>query len=208
MTYVTYIMNHIPLASLDWQTPYFRAFGTTRDISPFLLYQWWEPIYYYASDIPFHESREKLGHFAGFVDNVGDSFCFKIVSADNDQILYRSVLRSALDTTNSNFRAVPEHLLPASTNGERTETLPKLLLRDASEPGILSEIPTNRVHYFNPNELVGKTFLRERDADGTIHRAEIIVRIENSESIPDQYLVKFGDGEREEVMSCNAIVDH
>jgi len=69
-----------------------------------------------------------------------------------------------------------------------------LLLRDASESGILSRISTNRVNYFNPDELVGKTFLRERDADGTIHRAEIIGRIENSESITDQYLVKFGYG--------------
>ena len=108
MTYVTYIMNHIALASLDWQTPYFRAFGITRDISPLLLYQWWEPVYYYSNDMPFPESREKLGHFAGFVNNVGDSFCFQIVSTDNSQILYRSVLRSALDTDNPNFRAMPE----------------------------------------------------------------------------------------------------
>ena len=40
MTYVTFIMNHIALASLNWQTPYFSAFGITRDISPLLLYQW------------------------------------------------------------------------------------------------------------------------------------------------------------------------
>ena len=140
--------------------------------------------------MPFPESREKLGHFAGFVDNVGDSFCFRIVTADNSQILYRSVLRSALDTNNSNFRAQP--ILSASTNGECTNyssALPNLLRRDASEPGIQlnsvsdnsnSEIPTTRVHYFNPDELIGKTFLRERAVDGTIHRAKIIERIKNS----------------------------
>ena len=60
MTYVTYIMNHIALASLDWQTPYFHAFGITWDNSPLLLYQWWEFVYYYASDMPFPESREKV----------------------------------------------------------------------------------------------------------------------------------------------------
>ncbi len=50
-----------------------------------------------------------------------------------------------------------------------------------------------------------KTFLRERDVDGTIHRAEIIQRIKDSESVTDQYLVKFGDGEREEVMGYNLL---
>ena len=133
--------------------------------------------------MPFPESREKLGHFAGFVNNVGDSFCFQIVSTDNNQILYRSVLRSALDTDNPNFPAMPEHLLSDSTNGEDTNyssAFPNLLSRDALDLDILlnsdsdnpnSEIPTNRVHYFNPDELIGKTFLRERDVDGTIHRA-------------------------------------
>ena len=112
--------------------------------------------------MPFPESREKLGHFAGFVDDVGDSFCFKIVSTDDNQILYRSVLRSALDTANPNFRAKPEHLISDSTNGENTNyssALPNLLRRDALDPGFLlnsnsnnpnSEIPTNRVHCFNP----------------------------------------------------------
>jgi len=120
--------------------------------------------------MPFPESREKLGHFAGFVDNVGDSFCFQIVSADNSQILYCSELRSAIDTGNPNFRAMPEHLLSDSTNGENTNyssALPNLLRRDASDLGILlnsvsdnpnSEIPTNREHYFNPDELIEKFF--------------------------------------------------
>ena len=63
----------------------------------------------------FPESREKLGHFAGFVDNVGDVFCFQIVSADNSQFRYRSVLRTALDTSNPNVRVMPEHMLSDST---------------------------------------------------------------------------------------------
>ena len=86
-----------------------------------------------------------------------------------------------MDTDNPNFRAMPEHLLSGSKNGENTNystALPNLLRRDALDPGILldydsdnpnSEIHTNRVHYFNLDELIGKTFLRERDVDGTIH---------------------------------------
>lgn len=77
--YVVYVLNHIALASLVWQTPIFRAFGVTKDISPLMLFTWWEPVYYYDADVPFPESREKLGRFAGCADNVGDAFCFKIV---------------------------------------------------------------------------------------------------------------------------------
>ena len=104
MMYVIYILNHIALASLNWQTPFFKAFGITCDISPLLLYCWWETVYYYDADLPFPQSREKLGRFAGFADNVGDAFCFKVVTSDTEQVIYRSVLRSALDKGNSNKR--------------------------------------------------------------------------------------------------------
>ena len=58
---------------------------------------------------------------------------------------------------------MPAHLLSGSKNGENTNyssALPNLLRRDALDPGITlnsvsdnpnSEIPTNRVHYFNPD---------------------------------------------------------
>ena len=39
MCYVVYVMNHIALASLDWQTPFYCAFGITCDISSLLLYR-------------------------------------------------------------------------------------------------------------------------------------------------------------------------
>mmetsp|Transcript_21450 Transcript_21450/g.24850 ORF Transcript_21450/g.24850 Transcript_21450/m.24850 type:complete len:243 (-) Transcript_21450:75-803(-) len=108
--YVIYVLNHIALASLGWQTPIFRAFGITKDISPLMLFTWWEPVYYYDPDVPFPESREKIGRFAGFVDNVGDAFCFKVVTADTEEVIYRSVLRSALDDDNKNLR--PSNLHP------------------------------------------------------------------------------------------------
>ena len=61
-------------------------------------------MYYYDPDVPFPESREKLGCFADFVDDIGDTFCFKVVTADTEEVIYRSVLRSALDNGNQNLR--------------------------------------------------------------------------------------------------------
>ena len=60
---------------------------------------------YYDSDVPFSGSRELQGKFAGFADNVGDAFCFCIVTDDTEEVIYRLVLRSALDEANLNIRA-------------------------------------------------------------------------------------------------------
>ena len=243
MCYVVYVINHIALASLDWQNPFFRAFGITRDISPLLLYKWWEPVYYYDADMPFPQSREKLGRFAGFADNVGDSFCFKVVTADTEEVIYRSVLRSATDVNNPNLRPsnVRSEKFGATLprNGECFESdgvcggeddggfgiseiqadlqpIPGALLRDSAEIPILLEcqseskrpdVPSKRATYFDPDSLIGKTFLQYREVDDTIHRAKVIERIENAEAVMDQYLIEYGDGERTEVINYNALVD-
>ena len=238
MMYVVYVLNHIALASLNWQNPIFKAFGITKDITPLCLFTWWELVYYYNPDIPFPKSREKIGRFAGFVDDVGDAFCFKMVTADTEEVLYRSVLRSALDDGNQNLcpssyptsdnsdddeayptpRSNGENAdLSQLLNASQTETqpLPFSLMRDAAEIPLLLTladddkdplIPSTRTHFMNPDELIGKTFLREREDDGTIHRAKIMQRIENADNISDQYLVKVGK-DREEVMNYNSIID-
>ena len=66
-----------------------------------MLYSWWEPVYYYNPDVPFAQLQEKLERFVGFVDNVGDVFCFKVVTA-TEEVITRSVLHSANSTINSN----------------------------------------------------------------------------------------------------------
>ena len=103
-----------------------------------------------------------------------------------------------------------------SLNEAQSETkpIPGALLRDSSEIPIILEsesniqdpgIPSQRSQFFD--ELIGKAYLREREVDGTVHRAEVTEQVQNSETIADQYLVTFGDGQHTEVMKYNAIVD-
>ena len=96
-----------------------------------------ESVYYYDSDVPFPQSREKLGRFVGFADNdVGDAFCFKVATGDTEQVIYRSVLRPALDHDNNNKRPTSNHskkfidsdTLP--TNGESNQDLDKITKSD------------------------------------------------------------------------------
>ena len=78
----------------------------------------------------------KIARFAGFADNVGDAFCFKVATGDTEQVIYRSVLRPALDHDNNNKRPTSNHskkfidsdTLP--TNGESNQDLDKITKSD------------------------------------------------------------------------------
>ena len=101
---------------------------------------------------------------------------------------------------------------------EYMQPIPNDLLRCAEEIPIVLEIAdetayfpkgihTQRLAFFDPADLLGKTFLREYDMDGFIHHGEIMERIDNADAAIDQYLVKFGDGDRTKIMNYNAKVD-
>jgi hypothetical protein len=46
LLHTTYIINRLSPKSLDWLTPYKKAFGKKPDISAILAFRWWEPVYY------------------------------------------------------------------------------------------------------------------------------------------------------------------
>ena len=72
LLYVCCVLNHTAVPSLNWQTPLEVLTGTTPDISPILMYQFWEPVYYKLDDSNFpSDSTEKLGHFVGIAEHVG-----------------------------------------------------------------------------------------------------------------------------------------
>ena len=76
--------------------------GTTPDISAYVLFHFWEKIYYHAPDNSFPDSKELAGYFLGVANNVGDALTFIILSEDG-QRLHRSGIRSALGKPLSGF---------------------------------------------------------------------------------------------------------
>ena len=76
--------------------------GDTRDISPFLTFQFMEPVYYldYTS---FPQTQEKPGHWVGVAPNVGDMLCYEILTERNT-IINRSAVRTALTDEHQNRR--------------------------------------------------------------------------------------------------------
>ena len=166
---------------------------------------------------------------------VFNSFCFKVVTSDTEEVICRSIIRSALDKGNSNQRPSNQPPPPGvcdtpPTNGEldkdlskvlneaqcETQPIPSALIKYSTEiPIILEnasgiqepEIPSQHTHFFDSNNLVRKIFSRECEVDGTVQCAEIIERVENSETVTDQFLVRFSSGKRTEVMNYNAIIN-
>ncbi len=81
--------------TLGWVTPWSRRHGETPDISAFLQFRFYEPVYYLDVSQPFPSTKEKLGYWLGVSNNVGDKLCFHILTSDTHRVIERSVVRSA-----------------------------------------------------------------------------------------------------------------
>ena len=62
-------------------------------------------VLYYTPDSSYPDLRECFGHFVGIAKNVGDALTYLILTDATQEIICRSVVRSALDKKNPNLRA-------------------------------------------------------------------------------------------------------
>ena len=122
MLYVVSVFNvlvHDVTPSTVSMTPIEIATGQKPDISAFLAYRWWEPVYYYDDSGEFPATREKLGRWVGVSDDCGDVLTYWILTNDTEQVIARSVIRTALDENTQNLRSDTE----PSEDGEQTVPL-------------------------------------------------------------------------------------
>jgi len=105
------ILNFAASPTLNGQYSIQVALGHSTDISPYIVHEWLEPVYYLEYEDPlFPNSREKLGYFCDPVENCGDLLTFKLYVPESHQLIYRSVIRSAIDDKDSpNLRAANPH---------------------------------------------------------------------------------------------------
>jgi hypothetical protein len=98
LKYTCKIQNHLAIESLNWRTPTEWLLGYTPDITVFLQFRFWEPVYYAKYDGKFPaDSTEELGRFVGIGKHVGHAMTFKILTGE-DKVIHRSVVRSATGT--------------------------------------------------------------------------------------------------------------
>jgi hypothetical protein len=72
-------------------------YSDTPNISMF-RFEFWCPVWYYAPKQSFPKSKMLCGWFLGIAKNVGDAFCFLVLTDPNDtkkpqQVIARMVVR-------------------------------------------------------------------------------------------------------------------
>ena len=197
ITYVASLLNHLANPNLGNLTPLTKMYGTTIDISQFLEFHFNQPVYYAADNKWPSESPEKSGRWVGVAENVGDALTYKILTDDTNKIIYRSAVRSKDESKDYNQRL-------SAFNGDETEKPIKSIVKSKEY-----SLPNVRAKTFSPDDLIGRTFLKQPEEDGQRFRARIVRKIiemdENEEKI--KFLVKLPDEEQDEIMAYNEIID-
>lgn len=121
--YIADVHNVCADESLNHQIPRELRHGGLQDISAFLEYRFYEPVFYLNSDVSFPSSKEKAGWWVGVASNVGDSLTYKILTDDTHKIIHRSVLRPATDDRFQNKRTRFEPPVETDSEPPATDTL-------------------------------------------------------------------------------------
>ncbi|MGH7974690.1 MAG: hypothetical protein ACREBR_04130, partial [bacterium] len=182
MQYVVYLLNHLALPTLKQRTPVEVAFGNTPDISHLLQFSWYERVYIYDKGASFPETKERLGRYVGPAENCGDALTYKVLLSDTDQIVKRSVLRSA------------------ETAGIEENARLEAKVKDLFEsPASVDPAAARATLQVDPKDLVGYRFIK--DFRGDPFAARVVEHLEDG-----RYRVELGDGDREEIMVYNDLV--
>ena len=171
LMYVCFLFNHMAVASLGWRTPIELLTGMTPDISPLLYFYFYEPIFYKKHEYLYpSESNEGEGYYVGPAFNVGHQLCFKVLTKDTKQIIFRSAIRSALNPRHRNLRLIDQaggetdrtdYVFIKSMHPENDELVDPITGYPKMMPG------------FAPDELIGRTYLKPPEPDGQRFRATL-----------------------------------
>ena len=227
LQYVCYMCNHISTASLGGQVPLQVLYGVTPDISIILLYTFYQPVFYATHDQHFpSDSEERAGFWVGFAEHCGDSLTHMVLDAVTLKIIYRSALRprTPKDPNKRLVEAGGEedhqpHEKPTKhpnpgPSGEKPSPsdTPTVYIKSRHDDGPTS---SNPLPGFNPDDLVGRTFLLPPGDNGERLRAKVarkvVEDIEQADGDRDQNLsliLGIGNGKLEEIISYNLLADH
>jgi hypothetical protein len=213
LLYVCLLLNHLASAALHWIPPEQKLTGRTPDISKFLHFTFYEPVYYHAYSDSFPSgSNEEQGWWVGIAINVGDALTYKVLTKSN-KIIYRSAIRSALDPATRNQRLSPlggetasnylgdKIFIRSSTCQEDVE------VRDG--PSVQRQMVT-----IDPKDLIGRTFLKDAEDDGQRFRARVVrAVIEKEDDLKKgseymKFICEVPNSTVDEILTYNEIIDH
>ena len=96
MSYACYILNSCK--SLNGQIPLTKLYGVTPDNSIFMMYTFYQSLYYVSHNQSFHStSEEKHAFWVHYGEHVGDAITHKLLDSSSNKIIYRSAAHLADD---------------------------------------------------------------------------------------------------------------
>ena len=164
MIHASYILNHLSCEALAGNVPLGMLYGVSPDISILLLYTFYQPVFYATHNQSYPSvSEEQAAQWVGFGEHVGDALTHKLLDDATKKILYRSAVRPS-DSAHPN-----KHLVP---DGGESSQIPKPLIFVWSRQDD-SQSATKPMAKYNPDDLIGRTFLLPRNEQGESLRATI-----------------------------------
>ena len=212
MIYVCYILNHIKCGALNGSIPLLVLYGITPDISIMLLYTFYQPVFYATHDQHFpSESEERAAFWVGFGEHCGDAMTHKVLDKITQKIIYRSAVRP-LTKSNPNHR-LTEHGGEASTSKQPSSKIPTVFIRsrqDDADPSHIKPMPE-----FDPDDLIGRTFLLPPQENGERLRAKVTKKVVEEREAADgnripniNCILDIGEGKVEELITYNQLLDY
>ena len=165
----------------------------TCDLSPFLRFHFWEPVFFNTEDTSFpNYISEERGHFVGIRESFGHGITFKNLNTSTNKIINRCDVRLVNDKASSNLRADTVNSTEAITSLREDQ----LEAKDAdSETSSNKEDPesgtstkersspsssSKHVPAIDPNDLVESTFLLNKEGRQRL-RARVVKSLDNFE---------------------------
>ena len=211
LEYIGELRSHIahPLPALQGRTPIELATGDTPDISHFLYFHFYQPVYYWEP-ANFPEAKEHIGRWLGPAHNVGQALCYKILKP-NGQMVIRSTVRTMDPTDTTALAALREFDLALHQVLGCPEAVAPVVEQDdnqyfdAEENNLLSDgLIGAEVIIARGGEQNQIARVKERKRD---HRG-ILIGSPNTNPLLDSrlYTIEYDDGHQEDY-AYNAIIE-
>ena len=132
---------------------------------------------------------------------LGMPLTYWVLSAETGKVIPRSEIRSALKEEERNIRLEP-------TTGEDKP----LVIKDRYDSDYVLSDPT-RMPTIQPDDLLGRTFLKDPNEDGERFRARVVRKIIDNPNLEDptfeniKFILKIDGAKADEIVSYNEVLD-
>ena len=211
MSCVCYLLNHISCESLTGQIPLTKLYGVTPDISIIMMHTFYQSVYYALHNESFPStSEEKHAYWVGFGEHVGNTITHKLLDLASQKIIYRSAVCPSDDIH-------PNKCLLTNLEESMLSNKPKPITFVEFCQDLDKSVRKSMAEY-NPDDLIGRTFLLPPNQKGERHRASLKQKVievsqkldEDQETLAENinFLLDVGQGRSQAIISYNQVLDY